>query len=219
MKTQENETYEQRLEIEKKERKELTLARVAKIESVVKCLKGFTFEAQNYEDNEKSGFYYPDNVTVIASNGKIEFMLRYGYNAKGKIALIPCFNRDNKNNYVSPYGYNESRLSINISLDKEPALIAKQIESRFFPECIKLTEKVNAIIAKENTYFDATRATLEYIAGKPLTDKQASDNSVYVNNYLVKASGNNVSFDIRSVSKELGKQILDLLNSQPESES
>ena len=214
-KTNTETTWEERQVIEKAQRKELYFNKLNKLIEIGNQFKGFTVDSESYKQRGENGFYNADHINVAVESDTMSFYLSINYRSKGKINISPKFNRNNKGEYISPYGYDEEDFSINISLEKEPNLIAKQIEKRFFPKCLELTEKVNNLIESSNDYTNTTQATMEYIKGSPLTDHEKRGSTIYPkceNVRVVEVHRDDVRLELYSVPKEKAKQIIELLN-------
>lgn len=153
-------------------------------------------------------FTMPDGTAFYAGSPD-------GYDHKGKWHFSPDWPRNGRD-YFRPYkdepGYG---LSINVSATKTPKQIAADVSRRLLPE---LVPAYAAMAARAKEYADHDQRTkslaahLAALAGETCDGDKWShykSGAGYIQSCYT--CGDNVSFDLRSVSKEQAEQIIKIM--------
>ncbi len=174
-----NETYE-----EKRIREaEVERAFQTTMEKVAGCM-GWTWSNLDRDGNP----WHDGGYLTAAHEGKIHIRLDTWHK---RISISACYPNGHDTYGIKP-------ISITVSPTKEPARIAKDIQSRVLPEYLVNLEKAKEQIKKHNEYEVNRRAMMERIAiwfGVEIQDNGSHDLSVYPKDsgpiYKIEPSGEN----------------------------
>jgi hypothetical protein len=117
--------------------------------AVAALLNGEHFTVETPEAGER---HY---VRLVAPDGRA-FSLNNSWSGRGKLHVSGCYPKDG-DKYMGPrewgaIGYNEQAPSINVSAEREPGPIARDISRRFLPEYTRVYQACEAKRAEHVAY-------------------------------------------------------------------
>lgn len=192
--------YEIKLKIEQEYKKEEYIKLCKRVSEIIKHLGLNIIEKDSQKGN--NGYYYPDSVRISAGNETATICFRTAYNSNGKIEVSPIFKRDIKQNYITPYEYNELSHSIKMNPFKSLKLIKTQFESKYLPEHNRLMAKNAEQVKNANAYLNKTSDSEKAVLG--LRDCEHVSN--------VRVSGDSVYLELYSMTVEQAKKVVEVLN-------
>lgn len=167
LKNQAEETYDERLTREKKERREFNILMVAKFEKVANIL-GLSMSTK---DGDNGIIEERVNAKATLQGEGVSFRMVTSHNysgwaKSGMIAISSQFPRGKtEGGHTRPFGYEYQLISINVSNTKTPEQIASAIGARFMPTHLKEFADVVAKNAETDGYHTG-RADLMETIGK-----------------------------------------------------
>lgn len=186
---------------------------------IAALLNGEHFSVEPSEEGER---HY---VRLSAPDGR-SFTLNSTWSGRGKLHVSGSYPRDGER-YMGPrewgaIGYNEQAPSINVSAEREPGPIARDIARRFLPE---YTRVYRACVAKQQEQA-AYRSTVNGIAEQlaaliPGAKLEEHDGTQRVSFYTsdtgygdLTAYSDTVNMELRSLPLALARQIAALLGTR-----
>jgi hypothetical protein len=137
---------------------------------------------------------------------------------RGKVHISGSFPDRLDGRQIWTVGYGKTRPSINVSLSKSPAAVAKEIERRLMADYLPLLDECKKTLAQWTARRDSTAEVsaklAKSIGGKvrtsdnPTADARIDVPGVYVE---VSVSGDRVRFDRLTVGADVAAQILALV--------
>lgn len=172
------ETFEQRANRERKERQELFASLRLKMDAVSVLLGGFLKPEK--EDIDGGVPYNFSAEIVLPDNGGVLWVTSETYQNKKHFHFSGQYPRTKKGEYVRPYGYGETPAdSINVSRDKTPEQIAKDVTRRLLPEYKTRLEKVRAQVADYDGYHESQQTAIQTVSqGAGLTFSDHRENGI-----------------------------------------
>ncbi len=142
------------------------LAAVELYTGVASNLSGWTFQQ---EESDRS-WYGPTYRYKLVDSAGHAIALEFGkyHVPRGKVHVSGYWPRKGQNGYTSPADVRESSPSINVSLDRGHAAIARQITTRFLPEYMRVFALILARIAADDDYSARKSANWKSIVDRGL---------------------------------------------------
>lgn len=204
--TTSEESFESKIAREREEEKERQEKVEALIRGVSKIL-GFKLE-----EKEKDSWNY---LCLNARKGEESLHFTSGgYQMKDRIKISGNFPKTEKGEYVDPYGYQEKRHEITVSIAKTPEQIARDIERRFLPHYRTLLKGMIERVQKSNEYDRTSVRHLEELKGTELSEEERRGHRFHLSDEIfgeVSVHGETVNIELHSLPLETAKKIMELI--------
>lgn len=170
------ETWDERIARETKERYELHANFAVKIEAVAKLLGGSLKEEKPDIDGSVP---YSFSREILLPDGSL-WVTSQTYQNKNHFHFSGQYPRTKKGEYIRPYGYGEAASdSINVSKDKTPEQITKDVTRRLLPEYALRLAKVRAQVADYDGFHASQQNAIKTVSEKSgLTSSDHKENGI-----------------------------------------
>lgn len=205
-------------------------ARTAEVRAkIVQALKIIGEEPERKPHEEDSNFARVSSARVFCSYSsgygtrRIEVRCNTPRHADGSWAGDVYYTQEERAAGLGKENYGKvSAPSITISPEKSAEQIAKDIQRRFLPDCIKYIARVQECIDARNDYQSATVAALVVVKGAALTEYEAKERKIseYLNEtkggesyqrYTATASRDRIDLEIHDITAQQAREIIDAL--------
>lgn len=174
--TKKAETFDERIERERKERQALFAMFADKMETVAKLLGGRLKEEKPDIDG---GVPYSFSREILLPDGSLWVSAETYGNTK-HFHFLGIYPKTAKGEYVRPYGYGETqRDSINVSRTKNAEQIARDVTRRLLPEYALRLAKVREMVADYDGFHASQQNAIQTVSkDSGLTSSDHKENGI-----------------------------------------
>lgn len=223
--TKKAETFDERIERERKERQALFVMFADKMETVAKLLGGRLKEEKPDIDG---GVPYSFSREILLPDGSL-WVSAETYGNKKHFHFSGIYPKTAKGEYIRPYGYGETPSdSINVSRTKNAEQIARDVTRRLLPEYALRLAKVREMVADYDGFHEKQRNAIKAVAdGSGLTASDHRENGIIQFEFVSPSADDKegrgdveplgrgtVKMTLSYVSPEQAVKILDILNAK-----